>query len=257
MIWIVLSSLLACSTPAPTPTAGPAANRQNKQAAKGHKQKGKQKSKQKAKAAGKMPKPIGVAGPLLGALSLTESEGKTEAKLKLTFEGGDEEVLLGKVPGTCAQTEPTPVGPEGKEQLPIWSVICTFGEKKANIVVAQVGDLIITMREEPKRPGMTTPRFRPVRRTKLAKGAMLYREGQPVPVAKANAPANPGAVPGAPDEVPLPEGAQPVDPTKLKTVPTDADAAKEATTTPSDAGVPATEPADAANAPDAATPAAP
>ncbi|HHO53109.1 MAG TPA: hypothetical protein ENK18_20100 [Deltaproteobacteria bacterium] len=101
---------------------------------------------------------------------------QTAASLVLSYgEGGETEVALGSVDGTCDQIEPVLVGPEGKQQLPLWAVRCGEAGEAANLYILQIGSNISVVREIPSSGEGVPIRYRPVKRVPLVKGAQLKR----------------------------------------------------------------------------------
>ncbi len=166
--------------------------------------KGKAAKGKKAAGASKL-QPVGAAGPVVGELKLSPVEdapkappapaaapgegeeaapaevatvARTQADLLLTFgEAGEATVTLGKVKGTCAELPPEPVGPEGKQQTPLWTLRCGEGDKTVDLFVLQVGDGISVVRAVPPTTEGQAATWRPVKRVPLAKGAELQRKG--------------------------------------------------------------------------------
>lgn len=102
---------------------------------------------------------------------------QTAASLLLTYgEGGQTEVSLGRVDGTCTQLEPAPVGPEGKQQMPLWTVRCGVEGQQSDLYILQLGSNISVIREVPSSGEGVPTRYRPVKRVPLAKGAQLKRQ---------------------------------------------------------------------------------
>jgi hypothetical protein len=143
------------------------------------------------------PPPIGVAGPATGELKLVLVEpevpieapaetipgapppptGKqTQATLDFAFsDGTTKEIPVGKVPGNCTETEPKPIGPEGKQQTPLWAVQCVDGETTVDIAIAQIGQSVSVLRA-PKAPEGVTPQYKIVKRVRLVPGVTLSKK---------------------------------------------------------------------------------
>ena len=135
--------------------------------------------------------PVGAEGPVVGTLFLetTPADGgeggdgeadptpqKTSAALALTFgETGEAKVELGQVDGTCDELDPVPVGPEGKQHTPLWTVRCGVGDDKDELYILQIADTIAVIREVPPTAEGQRATYRPVNRVPLAKGALLQR----------------------------------------------------------------------------------
>lgn len=200
-MWSLMAALLlgGCSSPEPAATPAKAAKAKN---AKGSKS---GKKGRKAKAPSAAP-PLGVAGPVTGELSLAvvtptpppavapadgaPADGaapapapapapsgppQTEAKLLLTFSDGSQTPLsLGKVTGTCAEKTPVPIGPEGMQQTPLWSVSCSDpAGATSELAITQVADQL-TVFKAATIAGKVD--YRPVKRIRLAPGATLSKK---------------------------------------------------------------------------------
>lgn len=197
-MWSLLALLLipACSTPAPTTPEAPVARAPGKAKLPGA---GKaKKSKTKAPPA----PPLGVAGPVAGELTLVVEDAppaaptpaapvegelppapvpaapptkKTRAGLVLTFsDGQNAPVSLGKVNGVCTDAPVVPIGPQGAQQTPLWTVQCVDAATTTNLAILQAGDQITVFRAAPAPDG--TVAYKPVKRVRLAAGATLTRK---------------------------------------------------------------------------------
>lgn len=103
---------------------------------------------------------------------------RTKAELELRWgTDGTATVGLGKVKGTCTEGEREPIGPEGKEKTPLWTVRCADGSRDIELYILQVGPRITVVREVPGATPEAPATFNPVKRIKLAQGATLKREG--------------------------------------------------------------------------------
>ena len=123
--------------------------------------------------------PIGIAGTLEGTLEiqLQAEEGKPTtslASLRLTWEGGEEEVSLGVVPAECKSVSPTPIGPEGKQLVPLWMVDCDGQKADAKIALHQKENTLFVRRALVTGEGMTSP-YKVVKRIRLAEDAKVSR----------------------------------------------------------------------------------
>jgi hypothetical protein len=194
-MWSLVVALLAsgCSSPTPTPAPAPVGPRAGAKAKA-------QKAKRPA-----APAPLGVAGPVVGELTLTVLEPPppagsedgaaggedgaapaepanppvtvkhTQADLVLTFSDGQTvPVTLGKVTGTCAEVPIQPVGPPGNQRTPLWSVRCTDAVTTSDLAVIQLGEQIMVLRAMPTPAGEL--QHRPVKRVPIAAGATLQRK---------------------------------------------------------------------------------
>ena len=102
---------------------------------------------------------------------------RTKAELQLRWgTDGTQTVGLGKVRGTCTESDPKPVGPPGKEKTPLWTVRCEDGTNTLDLFILQVGPRISVVRETPGATPDAPKVFKPVKRIPLVEGATLKRE---------------------------------------------------------------------------------
>jgi len=234
-VLILVLALIGCGSPepAPTPMPPPPARAKAKtkagkpsvraKAKTGNMVHGKAKGKAKAprgKAPTRRPPAIGGSGEVKGHLVLTakESEAKegapakprTEANMVLAWgEGETAKAWLGEVDGTCTSVEPKPVGAEGREQTPLWTVSCAEEGSTSELYILQAKSLLMVVRGTPGGPkGMV---YKPVRRVPLHSAAKLVRSDEPAPTieeeAAAPAPAPSPVEPAAPSPEPTPSPA--------------------------------------------------
>ncbi len=209
-LWMVLlGATLGCgwSTPEPAPTEAPtSAARENAKGKARGKRKMKMKRRRRAKAKHRAAA-VGGSGDVMGTLVLTEveepvrrtaptaapaasaepsAEGgdaggtpmvtRTKAELKLVWAGdGSATVGLGKIKGTCSEGATKPIGPVGREKMPLWTVHCKDGEKVVDLFILQVGQRISVVREIPGASEDAPATFKPVKRVPLVEGATLKR----------------------------------------------------------------------------------
>jgi hypothetical protein len=196
MVSLVVALLTSgCSAPTPPEPAPAPAGARAKAKGKGA----------AAKAKRPVAAPLGVAGPVVGELTLTVLEPAspapapaptepeavegaapaapapqptlkhTQADLVLTFSDGQTvPVTLGKVGGTCTEVPITPIGPAENPQTPLWSVRCTDAVTTSDLAVLQLGDQITVLRAMPTPAGEM--QYRPVKRVRVATGATLQRK---------------------------------------------------------------------------------
>jgi hypothetical protein len=97
---------------------------------------------------------------------------RTTAEMVLTFaDSSSQKVMLGTVPGICTEAQPTPVGPPGQQQTPLWSVRCVDGAKTSDLAILQTADQLLVLRLT---QGAAAPK--PVKRIRLAQGAVLQKK---------------------------------------------------------------------------------
>jgi len=147
---------------------------------------GKAKSKAKGKKPGAKPTvpAVGASGPVVGALVLTPVEpaptpaGKTHVAVDLTFgEDGSATVELGKVNGTCSEVASESVGPEGREQVPTWTLRCKHREDRTvDLFILQTGKFMSLIKFVESTEPNGKSRFVPIKRIPLADGATLTRD---------------------------------------------------------------------------------
>ena len=141
------------------------------------------------------PPPIGSPGPATGELKLVLNEipvevpdpiipgappppsGKTtQATITFAFsDGTTKDVPVGKVPGNCTEAVPKPIGPDGKEQTPLWAVQCVDGDSTVDIAIAQLGQSVSVLRA-PKAAEGVTPQYKIVKRVRLVPGVTLTKK---------------------------------------------------------------------------------
>lgn len=99
----------------------------------------------------------------------------TDASMILTWgDEGKAQVSLGQVDGTCTSIDPVPVGPQGKQHTPLWTVRCDDAGKSVELYVLQVNNLLAVVRME----GTAGPgAYKVVRRVPLVAGAKLEKKG--------------------------------------------------------------------------------
>jgi hypothetical protein len=135
------------------------------------------------------PEAIGVSGKISGVLSLDQSgEGEktlTRASLKLSWEGGDKDLPLGEVKGTCTDAAVTPIKAGEQEVTPLWAVDCTAatGGHDARIAIVQ-SDTTLSVRRA-KVEGETLSAWRMIKRLRLVEGASVERRDTPAAPADA------------------------------------------------------------------------
>jgi hypothetical protein len=135
------------------------------------------------------PEAIGVSGKISGVLSLDQSgEGEktlTRASLKLSWEGGDKDLPLGEVKGTCTDAAVTPIKAGEQEVTPLWAVDCTAatGGHDARIAIVQ-SDTTLSVRRA-KVEGETLSAWRMIKRLRLVEGASVERSDTPAAPADA------------------------------------------------------------------------
>ena len=198
-LWMfVLGAMVGCGSSTPEPPAEAAAARSAKTKGKMKGRKGKAR-RRRAKAP-EVP-PVGAAGEVLGELVLTKTEepaGKpktpptvevaaetedtamvirTNAELKLSWgTDGAQTVGLGKVLGTCAESETRPVGPPGKEKTPLWAVRCQHGDRTIDLFILQIGPRLSVVREVSGKTPEAPATYKPVKRIPLVLGAKIKRD---------------------------------------------------------------------------------
>ena len=81
---------------------------------------------------------------------------------------------LGTVPAECKSVAPTPIGPEGKQLVPLWTVDCDGQKADAKIVLHQKDDTLFVRRALVTGEGMNSP-YKVVKRVRLAEDATVSR----------------------------------------------------------------------------------
>lgn len=154
---------------------------------------------------GALPKPIGAAGPVKGTLVLEVKEvdlpappppapvgegaepvpapapakkTSTDASIALAWgEGQTADAKLGSVDGVCTSVPPAPVGPEGRERTPMWTVSCEHEGQTSQLYILQVGNVLAVVRGVPTGNEAKPTAYKPVRRIRLVPGATIERAG--------------------------------------------------------------------------------
>lgn len=124
--------------------------------------------------------PVEGEAPAPAPAPAPESTAKVEstALVKLAWgEGQSAEASLGTVDGTCTSVEPAPVGPEGRERTPMWTVSCEHEGATSELYILQIGNLLAVVRGTPTGDEAKPMAYKPVRRVRLAPGAKLERAG--------------------------------------------------------------------------------
>ncbi len=223
---LLLALMLACTAPTPAPEAGKApmdarakaAKVQQMKAAKAKAAKVRM-ARAKAGKAGKAgrsagPQRVGAAGPIKGALRLTEQgEGenqKTRAQLAMQWEGGQTLALLGVTAGACEEVAPKEVA---SGVMATWWATCEWKGMQADFAMVISSGMVLVQRAITK--DGTQGEWVTVRRVHLVEGAELAPGEVTDPAApKApDAPAADGAPApapaAAPTEAPAPAPADP------------------------------------------------
>jgi len=210
---LMLTALLGCGSPTePTPQPKPAPGQARKPPVRAKAKTGNMAPAKNKAPRGKaprrpLPKPVGAAGPVDGVLQLTvatpdaapeeppadapadeeppadapadgdAAEAKTKASLTLSWgDDGTAEVELGEVEATCEEIEPSPVGPEGQQRTPTWTVSCTTGETTYEMYILQVKSVLAVVRGTPTGNEAKPMDYKPVRRVRLAAGATIRKK---------------------------------------------------------------------------------
>ena len=96
--------------------------------------------------------------------------------MSLTFsDGNTTKILLGTVPGVCTEATPEPVGPPNGQKMPLWTVHCVDGARSSDLAILQADDLLTVLRVSRAGGGAVMPK--PVKRIRLAQGAVLQKKG--------------------------------------------------------------------------------
>lgn len=216
---LLVLALVACGSPEPAPTPLPPPPARSKAKSKPPVRakaktgnmvpgKGKAKAPARGKAGMKRPPPVGGPGENKGFLVLevsgAEAELKTDASVVLAWgEGEATKVHLGEVEGRCTSVAPQPVGPEGRQHTPLWTVSCDHMGTMTELYVLQVKTLLAVVRGGPAEGRPMA--YKPVRRVPLRPGATLVRDDGTPPAVEEAVPSDPGAPPAPAPEAPAPE----------------------------------------------------
>jgi hypothetical protein len=103
---------------------------------------------------------------------------QTTATMKLSWgDGQSTEASLGSVEGTCRSVEPKPVGPAGRERIPMWTVACEHDGATSELYILQIASLLAVVKGTPTGDETKPMAYKPVRKVRLVPGAQLQREG--------------------------------------------------------------------------------